>query len=129
MLTGEPAEPLLKLDNVKNEISDPIRPFQYQEGTTYYETVNKFIMEHHAHHTEGTIEYKEHEGLIFISYYRRENNGLVNYLLVFTESGERLLHEKIDEQLKGLGVDTFFILSGCLVFVRNKRELLSYQII
>jgi peptidoglycan/LPS O-acetylase OafA/YrhL len=50
-------------------------------------------------------------------------------LLVVDESGNMLLQEKLDEQLKGLGVDTFFVLSGCLFFVRNKRHLLSYKIL
>lgn len=129
LLTGRILDPMPKLDSGEDEISDPIRPFPYQEGTSYFTTVSKFLSERYEHQPEGTIEYQEHEGLIFISYYMREKSGLVNYLLVMNERGEKLLLEKIDEHLKGLGADTFFILSGCLFFVRNKQELLSYQII
>lgn len=112
-----------------DKIFEPLRPFQYQEGTPYFDTTSKFLEEHLQLTTVGCVEYQEYEGLIFISYYLRESTGLANYLLVLREDGVTLLHEKLDEQLKGLGVDTFFILSGCLFFVQNKRELLSYQIV
>jgi len=129
LFTGRMIEGDVELELGANEISEPIRPFQYQEGTSYYDTVYNFLTSSCSIKPEGTVEYQEYDGLILISYYIREENGLANYLLVLNDTGDVLLQEKIDEQLKGLGVDTFFILSGCLFFVRNKRELLSYLIL
>jgi hypothetical protein len=129
IFTGEIIEKDLKLDEPVDKISEPFSPFQYLQGSSYYDSVNEFLLQYCDRKAEGTIEYLEHEGLIFISYHVRETGGLVNYLLVMNEEGKHLYHEKIDDQLKGLGVDTFFILSGCLIFVRNKRELLSYHIL
>ena len=74
------------------------------------------------------LEYLELDTFIFVSYYVAEGD-LVNYLLVLSADGKVLLHEKLDEHLKGIGLDTFFILSGCVIFVRNKRELVSYSLI
>ncbi len=129
LFTGKVIDENVKLDYTTDKISEPLRPFQYQEGTGYNDTVSTFLSSRFSIKPEGTVEYLEHDGLIVISYYLREQSGLVNFLLVLNNEGKILLREKIDEQLKGLGVDTFFILSGCLFFVRNKRELLSYLIL
>jgi len=40
-----------------------------------------------------------------------------------------LLKEKLDEHLKGIGLDTFFVLSGYVFFVKNKVELVCYKIL
>lgn len=129
LFSGEVLKREIKLDSHSNEIYDPLRPFQYQEGTDYYGTVSTFLSNKFNVKPEGTVEYQEYDDLIFISYYMRDKGSLLNYLLVLNDKGHALLHEKIGEQLKGLGLDTFFILSGCLFFVRNKRELLSYRIL
>jgi hypothetical protein len=129
LVSGKELDQNSKFDSSADEISSAVRPFQYYEGTDYYKTVQKFLAEKYSVNAEHTVEYLEHDGLVVISYYVREGKDLVNYLLVVDESGNMLLHEKLDEQLKGLGVDTFFVLSGCLFFVRNKRHLLSYKIL
>lgn len=105
-----------------------VKPVQYTEGTPYFETVKTFLEQKLNLSPVAALEYLEWEGFIFVSYYRTEVD-LVNYLLVLSAEGNVVLHEKLDEHLKGIGLDTFFILSGCLIFVRNKRELVSYQMI
>jgi hypothetical protein len=105
-----------------------IRPFQYEQGTGNFDTVRDFL-----HSTLGimpvvTIEYLEFEGLIIASVFVKEHD-LANYLYVFASSGKLLLKEKLGEDLKGVGLDTFFIFSGHLIFVKNKHELISYKII
>ena len=111
------------------KIPDLYKPFQYHEGTPYLETVRKFLNDHCNIHAVGAAEYLEYNKMIIISYNIQQENGLANFLLVIDEKAEILMNEKLGEQLKGIGVDTFFVLSGCLFFVRNKTELLSYQII
>lgn len=104
------------------------KPVQYTEGTAHFDTVKTFLSQKLNLTPVAALEYLESEGLIFISYYVTEGD-LVNYLLVLSVDGRVVLHEKLDEHLKGIGLDTFFILSGCVIFVRNKRELVSYQMI
>jgi hypothetical protein len=111
------------------EIFHPVYPFQYLEGNSYFETIRKFLQQNFEVTAVIGTEYLESDGLIFISYYVMEGSGLANYLLVMKEDGEQLLIEKLGEHLKGLGVETFFVLSGYLFFVKNKREILSYRIL
>jgi hypothetical protein len=73
----------------------------------------------------GAFEYLEFDSRIFVSYYVMET-GLANYLLIMDNDGEVLLHEKLAEQLKGIGMETFFVLSGCVFFVKNREDLVSY---
>jgi hypothetical protein len=102
-----------------------LRPQQYGDGTDYFRTVGNFLQEKLNLSAVLALEYLEYNGKIFIAYYLQEQT-LASYLCVLSDAGEILLHEKTDEHLKGIGQDTFFILSGCLFFVKNKHELLSY---
>jgi hypothetical protein len=104
------------------------KPLQYFEQTSHFDTVKSFLEVKHQISAISVIEYLELHSLLFISYYEA-GNGLANYLIVLNTEGEVLLKEKIGEQLKGIGFDTFFILSGYLIFVKNKRELISYKMV
>jgi hypothetical protein len=102
-----------------------LRPQQYGDGTEYFGMVAKFLRETLNLSAILSLEYLEYSGKIFIAYYTQEQS-LVSHLAVWTDAGELLLQEKTGEHLKGIGQDTFFILSGCLFFVKNKHELISY---
>lgn len=118
---GAPFEPILALGN-------QVKPFQYADDMEHFTTVQTFLHAKLNLLPVVALEYLEHDSLIFISYNVTEN-GLVNYLLVLSLNGDVLLHEKLDEPQKGIGLDTFFILNGCLFFVKNRRELVSYSIV
>lgn len=123
--TGEPSE--VELSDVK-KADKAVRPNHYPAGHPYFETVKKFLSQKFNLLPTSALEYLEYDSLIFISCYLHENE-LANYLFVFSPGGTLLLKEKLGEHLKGIGLDTFFILSGCLFFVRNKGELVSYEIL
>ena len=127
-VTGRVTDENKQNDLTPHKISEPVRPFQYLDGNAYFETIKKFLQQTRNLTPIVGAEYVETEGLVFISYYIMEGTGLANYLLVMDQNGKLLLTEKLGGQLKGLGVETFFILSGCLFFVKNKREFLSFQI-
>jgi hypothetical protein len=105
-----------------------VRPHHYPDGHPYFETVKTFLNQKFNLSPTSALEYLEHDSLIFISCYLHERE-LTNYLFVCSSDGTLLLKEKLGEHLKGIGLDTFFILSGCLIFVRNKGELVSYEIL
>lgn len=124
--TGEP------LPNVDFDLGDSqnfpvIRPFQYEEGTAHFKTVKDFLQSRIGVLPVATIEYLEFGDLIVASLFVKEPH-LANYLYGFDTSGEVLLKEKLGENLKGVGLDTFFIFSGHLIFVKNKNELTSYKL-
>lgn len=113
----------------RNKISDAVYPFQYLEGNSYFETIKQYLRKTLNVTAVMGAEYIETDGLIVISYYLMEDAGLANYLLAIREDGEILVHERLGGHLRGLGVETFFILSGYLFFVKNNREFSSYKLI
>jgi hypothetical protein len=107
---------------------DVIRPFQYQEGTAHFDTVKMFLETKCQISPTISIEYCEFHSLILISVFVQQND-LANYLFVFNSDGELMLKETLGIDLKGIALDTFFIFSGYLIFVSNKRELRGYKIV
>lgn len=127
VFTGKPVEHIdFHLADSQN--FPVIRPFQYEEGTGHFDTVKQFLESRLGIIPVVTIEYLEFEDLIFVSVFLKEQE-LANYLYGFSARGELLMEEKLGENLKGVGLDTFFIFSRHLLFVRNKNELKSYKIL
>jgi hypothetical protein len=104
-----------------------IRPFQYPEGSSDFDTVSAFLEVKCGFSPCFSVEYCEHHALIFISAFV-DKTDLANYLIVFNSKGEMVLKETLGEHLKGIAPDTFFIYSGFLIFVKNKCELVSYKL-
>ena len=104
------------------------QPFHYSEEDAYFSTVSRFVQHYLNRRPVRSCEYLDAEGLIFISYYIEEDRALANYLLVVDTEGELLLHEKLDDQLSHPGLGTFMIIRDQLIFIKQKKELLSYAI-
>jgi hypothetical protein len=105
------------------------KPVQYSAGQDHFATVQAFLADRLNFPAVSSLEYLESCNCVFISCYSVEDDGLANYLFVLSVEGNVLLKEKLDGSLKGIGLDTFFILEGCVIFVRNRNELISYNII
>jgi hypothetical protein len=105
-----------------------LRPQQYTSDHAYFQTVKTFFNQKFNLSPITALEYLEYDSLIFISCYLQENE-LANYLFIISADGNLLLKERLGEHLKGIGLDTFFVLSGCVFFVKNKGELVSYKIL
>lgn len=105
-----------------------IRPQQYLDDNAYFATVKTFLSRKFNLLPVIALEYLEYDSNIFISFYIQEP-GLANYLFVLSAEGEVLLEQKLGDQLHGIGLDTFFVLSGCVVFVKDKVELFSYKFV
>lgn len=105
-----------------------IRPFQYEEGTAHFKTVRDFLVSRLRIEPVATIDYLEQNGLILMSVFIKEDE-LANFLYGFSSDGQLIFKETLGENLKGVGLDTFFIYSDHLIFVKNKKELTSYKIL
>jgi hypothetical protein len=127
LFTGQPVEPV-EFDLEDSQNFPVIRPFQYEEGSAHFDTVKQFFETRLGIAPVATVEYLEFESLIIVSVFLN-NDGLANYLYAFTANGDVLMKEVLGENLKGVGLDTFFIFSGHLIFVKNKNELISYKIV
>jgi hypothetical protein len=124
--TGLPVEDQTLLQPRENFLVR--KPLQYFHDTSHFETVKKYIQAQCGMTPVSVIEYLEFNNRIMVSFYTGEQD-LANYLLVLTDDGQTLLFERIGEQLKGIGMDTFFMLSGYLIFAKNRRELVSYKMV
>ena len=127
LFTGQPVQ-TGDFDLEDSQNFPVIRPFQYEEGTAHFDTVKRFLQSRLGILPVATIEYLEVGELIIVSVFLKDQ-GLANFLYGFSTSGDLLIEEKLGESLKGVGLDTFFIFSGHLIFVRNKNELRSYKIL
>lgn len=124
--TGQPDKEQTVFPVVRN--FSLIKPLQYHQDTAHFETLRDFLKLKCSLSPVTVIEYLEFQSLLFISCFVQEND-LANFLFVFNKDGEKLLEEKIGEQLKGVGIDTFFIFSETLIFVRNKSMLVTYKMV
>ncbi|MGC1242121.1 MAG: DUF4905 domain-containing protein [Chryseosolibacter sp.] len=127
LFTGTPVQ------NVDFHLEDSqnfpvIRPFQYEEGTAHFNTVRDFLVSRLGIGPVATIDYLEWGRLIMMSVFVKEND-LANFLYGFNSSGALIFKETLGENLKGVGLDTFFIYSDHLIFVKNKKELVSCKIL
>ena len=105
-----------------------IHPLLYQENNPHFETVKTFLTSKTGVSPRFSVEYCEHHALILISAFVGDGD-LANYLFVFNSEGELVLKETLGEGLKGIAHDTFFLLAGFLIFVKNKSVLVSYKVL
>jgi hypothetical protein len=105
-----------------------VRPEQYLDNNLYFSTVKTFLSRQFNLVPVIALEYLEYDSNIVISFYAQEA-GLANYLLIISKDGDLLLKEKLGDKLSGIGIDTFFVRKGCLIFVKDKIELHSYKFV
>jgi len=125
VLTGNEVS---KAEDIHETPDRVVRPQQYLADNEYFATVKTFLERKFNLLPVTALEYLEYDSVIFVSFYLQEAE-LVNFLLIMSSEGDVMAKEKLDEHLKGIGLDTFFVFSGCVFFVRNKTELVSYRIV
>jgi hypothetical protein len=115
-------------------ISDPVTdskiifPRHYTSENKYFPAIVSFLEQKLKIRAEKAVDYAEFQHLLVISYYLYAHNTLSNFLVVIDQQTGILLHESIATQLSGTGLDTFCIINNHLIFVREKKELLSYAL-
>ncbi|QHT68280.1 DUF4905 domain-containing protein [Rhodocytophaga rosea] len=105
-----------------------IFPRHYTSENKYFPAIVSFLNQKLGIKAEKAVDYAEYQHLLIISYYLYDHNTLSNFLVVIDRQTGILLHESIATQLSGTGLDTFCIMNNHLIFVREKKELLSYEL-
>jgi hypothetical protein len=120
-LPPEPLSPLL--------LPDVQYPWHYTEESPYFQPIARFLSRQLGISPLKAVDYAEFRGLIVVSYYICEaHSPLSNRIIVLDDQARILLHEPVASQLSGIGLDTFLIRKDSLIFVREKKELLSYAL-
>ncbi len=100
----------------------------YSMASEYFKLLKAFIysLTGNSNIVAG-VEYLEHRGFVFLSYYTGSDN-MANYLLVVDMNKNVVIHKRLDKDLKGIGRDTFIVSSNKLIFLQDKQELFIYQL-
>jgi len=123
---GKQQEKHLEEDQHTNDL---IPPFQYLAGEHDFETVSKFLKTRTHNVPILGADYLEYKAFVFISFYFGAPAAFTNQLACFSTTGELLWQDIIGTNLKGIGVNTFFVVSDYLFFVKNRSELVTFRIV
>jgi hypothetical protein len=105
------------------------QPFQYIAGEPEFKTVEIFLKTRLNIIPLLGAEYLESHNFIFVSWYFGNPGIFTNTLGCFNKAGELLWQDEIGTNLKGIGINTFFIAHDYLFFVKNKTELVTFRIV
>lgn len=74
------------------------------------------------------IEYLEYNSFIIISFYTKENEILQNRLILLNGDAQILMETTIDDNLKGVGNQTFMVFNNFLIYIHKKTELKLFEL-
>lgn len=103
-------------------------PLHYGEESSHFNAVKEFMKKYDGSEIVSAVDYLEYRSVIIISYYLRNVDKLENFLLVMDKGGNRKLAQLLGEKLEGIGLETFFCLGQFLITIKDKNELLIYEL-
>lgn|GEM_PF-1202350 len=123
-------EVLKKLNEVfrEKQKSNIQNALHFTQENEYFSKLSEYVQVVTGDQASLAFDYAECKNFIIISYYIYSDNKLQNLLLIANEEGEVLLKEILDQGLKGVGMDTFFLLGNAVIFVKEKKELIIYEL-
>ena len=127
VVSGELRDTIQNDSVPSREIARPQTPIHYIEENPYFSVIFNFLYRLLKIEAQKAVDYLEVGDKIIISYYIYHQNLLFNYLLVTNRKREVLLNKLIATS-DGIGIDTFVVSTGLLLYVGNKNQLLGYEI-
>ena len=104
-------------------------PYSYEEGSSYFETVSNFLSRNQKISIVKCCDYIEINSYIIIGFYTlNEENKLNNYISLLDNAGNLLFKELIGENLGGIGSETFFIANKYLIYIKHKKEIVTFYL-
>lgn len=130
--TGEPQRVHQPKRGIKRLFEQmAISPIQYNQHHPHFDTLTQFIR---SYVTDAiprkAVDYIEDNDWHLLGYYLSHNNNNVldYYLLVVNHEGVPFLHIRLDQDLRNTYADLFFVLKNELIVVRNRTDLISFQL-
>ncbi|WP_420581238.1 hypothetical protein [Reichenbachiella sp.] len=99
----------------------------YPEESEYFQWFVQYFTKHNITPCRQ-IEYLKFKNSILISYYENKEGGMINSLAFLDKEGSVLEQVLLDENLQGIGKDTFFVYRNKAIFVTDKNTLNIYDL-
>lgn len=111
-----------------NDFSNQI--LKIQEEDSYFIKLQQFILNISNLKAVKLIEYLDYESYMIVSFYHEnEDNLMQNILCVLnSENATILLKIVLDDNLSGVGTNSFCVLKNKLVFCENKNTITIYEL-
>ena|GEM_PF-5649022 len=104
-------------------------PYHIGEENPLYKDLVEFVQEKASHLLVGMVEYLEWaDDRMLVSYYIEAAEGLMQYVLITDKEGKVVLHDCIDEKLKGMALDVFMVMDKQCIYIKNKTQLCVYNL-
>ncbi len=118
------------VDSYVSDIEDTSTtdPSFYSGNNDHFNLIKEFVLEvSGVEILDVGAEYLEREDILSVSYYIKSEK-LANYLLISDLNKKVLFHQLLDDNLDGIGQNTFSLVDNKLIFAKQKNELNIYQI-
>ncbi|MEO9804622.1 MAG: hypothetical protein ABJF04_15305 [Reichenbachiella sp.] len=99
----------------------------YPEASEYFQWFVQYFSTHDIVPCRQ-IEYLKTDDKFLISFYEESEKGLVNSLAILETDGQMLECILLEDQLTGIGKDTFFVFRNKTIFVTQKNTLNIYDV-
>lgn len=127
--TGNTLDGFQLADKIKDGKSNNlVFPFQYVEKTPDFETVALFLNQKLAINIIQQLDYLEVNQHIIISYLVESDKKISQFLLILSQNGEILFHQLLDNQVKGIQTEVFFVVNDFLISIANRKNLLIFKL-
>jgi len=97
-------------------------PVRYLEKTDYFDQTAKLVTLVTNEFPSECIEYLEHKGYLFISYYIYKDQKQENHLLILTSDGVLVKEYCLSNSSKGIGFGDFVIYKNLVLFAVNNQN-------
>lgn len=129
-ILDNPAKWFKKVQLSKPATSNVQYPYHIGEENPLYKDLTDFVFEKTAHSLVGMVEYLEwSDQRMLVSYYIEGVKGMDQYLLVTDKIENVVVHECIDQELKGMALDVFMVMNNQCIYIKNKTQLCVYNLV
>lgn len=102
-------------------------PVAYSESAESFEIVKEYVNQEFKKVPVDLIEYLELDDNIFFAYYTKEDDFFTRFFC-WVKNERILAHFSIDKKMKGVALESFFILGKFLIFVKDRNTLEIHEI-
>jgi hypothetical protein len=115
-------------ENLVNKAESIVLPHHYREQTAYFNTIKQFFKEGLNIEIAHSVDYLEIHDYILIAYFLQKNEEFQNNLLILDTNAQILLHIIINQKSEGVASENFLLINHQLFFIKDKNELIAYQL-